>query len=199
MPFEELSSARMVRINLPLVWEWFDYRRGVIQSCEPNDAHRAISAAAESGRFETFAIVTQNIDGLHLAAGSKEVVELHGNIHRARCLSCRHIRDLGEISADERPPACPLCYDSMRPDVVLFGEYLSAENINRARKAAEQCDACLVVGTSAVVYPANELPIIAKRGGAFVIEVNPEETPLTPACDIPLHGPASQILPNILL
>jgi hypothetical protein len=122
MPFEQLSSAEMVQKDLPLVWEWFDYRRGVVTGCEPNAAHKAIAQARGSGRFDSFTLVTQNIDGLHLAAGSKDVIELHGNITQARCLSCEFLMDLAQIPEDERPPVCPECFDSMRPNGdVVFG------------------------------------------------------------------------------
>ncbi|MEJ7847157.1 MAG: Sir2 family NAD-dependent protein deacetylase [Pyrinomonadaceae bacterium] len=107
MPFEQLSSARMMQTNLPLVWEWFDYRLSVVAGCTPNAGHFALAKASESSRFDSFNLVTQNIDGLHLAAGSKDFTELHGNIHQARCLSCGHVQQLSEIPADERPPVCP--------------------------------------------------------------------------------------------
>lgn len=197
MPFEQLSSAEMVESDLPLVWEWFDYRRNVVGKCGPNPGHLAIAAAQNSGRFGAFALVTQNIDGLHAAAGSGEFMELHGNINRARCLSCGFLQDLDSIPEDERPPVCPECFDSMRPDVVLFGEGLLAENIYRARDAAENCDVCIVVGTSGVVYPANELPLIARRSGAVVIEINPEPTVLTPLCDISIRSASAEALPKI--
>ncbi len=198
MPFEELSSARMVEENLPLVWEWFDYRRGVLADCQPNAGHLAISQAERSGRFDRFALVTQNVDGLHGLAGSGSVVELHGNVHRARCLSCRHLAPLSEIPGEERPPVCPECGDSMRPDVVLFGDFLRVEDIEAAQKAAESCDVCLVVGTSALVYPANSFPGVARRNGAVLIEVNPEVTALTGDCDISIRGAAAEVLPQML-
>lgn len=197
MPFEQLSSAETVEKDLPLVWEWFDYRRGVLRECSPNAGHRAIAGASKSGRFEEFTLVTQNIDGLHAEAGSDELIELHGNIHRARCLSCGHLKDLIEIGEDERPPVCPECFDSMRPDVVLFGENLSADAIIAARNAAVNCDVCIVVGTSALVSPANTFPQIAKVAGAMLIEVNPESTPLSPMCNFSIRGSAADVLPKL--
>ena len=198
MPFEELSSARMVEENLPLVWEWFDYRRGVLADCRPNAGHLAIAQAERSGRFDRFSQVTQNVDGLHGLAGSASVCELHGNVHRARCLSCRYLAPLSEIHGEERPPVCPECGDSMRPDVVLFGEFLRVEDIEAAQEAAEKCDVCLVVGTSALVYPANSFPGVARRNGAVLIEVNPEVTALTGDCEISIRGAAAEVLPRIL-
>lgn len=197
MPFEQLSSAEMVQKDLPLVWEWFDYRRGVLGECEPNAGHLAIARAAKNGCFEEFTLVTQNIDGLHAVAGSEAIIELHGNINRARCVSCGHLRELADIPSDERPPACPECSGTMRPNVVLFGEMLPVEAILSARAKAETCDVCFVVGTSALVYPANELPVIAKRAGAYVVEINPEETILTPICDVSIRANSSSVLPKI--
>lgn len=198
MPFQELSSAGMVDENLPLVWEWFDYRRGVLADCKPNAAHYAIAGAQKSGRYDAFTLATQNIDGLHRVAGSTDLIELHGNINEARCLSCGLLRQLADISEDERPPLCPECFDSMRPHVVLFGEALHGDVLPRAYESAAGCEVCLVVGTSAVVYPANQIPTIAKREGAALIEVNPEETELSPSVDVSIRGKAAEILPYLL-
>lgn len=194
MPFDKISSAEMVEKDLPLVWEWFDYRRLTVSECEPNAGHTAIVHAARSGRHDTFTLVTQNIDGLHAAAGFSDVIELHGSIHRAKCLTCGFLQDLGSIPNDERPPVCSECFDSMRPDVVLFGEMLSPDVVDSARAAAANCDVCIVVGTTAVVYPANTLPKIAKAAGALLIEINPEPTVLSSFCDISIRGTAAEIL-----
>jgi NAD-dependent deacetylase len=198
MPFEQLSSAEMVEKDLPLVWDWFEYRRGVVRECAPNAAHRAIVDAQTSGRFENFTLVTQNIDGLHRAAGSVELIELHGHIHDGRCLSCGTICPLDSLPAEERPPVCPECGDSMRPHVVLFGEGLDEDALLLAYEKAADCDVCIVVGTSALVYPAMHIPEIAKREGAFLIEVNLDETPFTPKADVSLFGKAGEILPLLL-
>ena len=198
MPFEQLSSAEMIQSDLPLVWEWFDYRRKVVGGCEPNAAHRAIADAQRSGRFEDFTLVTQNIDGLHRAAGSTDLVELHGNINQARCLSCGLLKSIFELPDNERPPVCPECFDSMRPNVVLFGETLDEDALLIAYERAAACDVCIAVGTSAVVYPANQIPMIAKRERATVIEINPEETDLTIVVDVSFRGKASEILPTLL-
>jgi NAD-dependent deacetylase len=197
MPFEVLSSAQMAENDLPLLWEWFDYRLRAVGECSPNPAHIALADAERSGRFEELAIATQNIDGLHSAAGSANVLELHGGIHRARCIDCGFIADIRELPADERPPVCVGCEGMMRPDVVLFGEMMPMVPLERAMAAAATCDACLLVGTTAVVYPANTLPEIAKRNGAKVIEVNPETTVATGACDISIRGKAGEVLPQL--
>lgn len=198
MPFDQLSSAKMVETDLPLVWEWFDYRRGVLAGCQPNAGHMAIAQAEKSGRFESFTLVTPNIDGLHAQAGSTDIIELHGNINQAWCLSCGNLQELSDIDEYERPPVCPNCFDSMRPNVVLFGEPLDEDLLLKAYEAASACDVCIVVGTSAVVYPANQIPQIAKREGARLIEINPEETELTAFVDVSIRGNAADVLPIIL-
>jgi NAD-dependent deacetylase len=195
MPFDVISSAPMVRSNLPEVWEWFDYRRGVLESCRPNPAHATLAAWQE--RFDRFTLATQNIDGLHAEAGSRGVHELHGSIRRARCLSCGAREDLKGKPSDVRPPVCEACGGLMRPDVVLFGEMLPVDVWDEAAEGADASDVCFVVGTSAIVYPAAGLPLAAKRAGAFLVEVNPEPTPLSDACDVTLRGPAGEVLPQI--
>ena len=198
MPFEVLSSKQMVESDLPLVWEWFDHRKGVVGECRPNTGHVALARAQVHPGFESFTLVTQNVDGLHDAAGSVSVIELHGNIHRARCSRCGSIRGLSDFPGGIRPPECPVCGSPMRPDVVLFGEILPEEAIFEAQRGAVGCDVCLVVGTSGLVYPANELPRVAGASGACVIEVNPEETVLTRGCDISIRMNSAEALPRIL-
>lgn len=192
-PFDVISSARMVAQDLPAVWEWFNYRRGMLDSLGPNPAHVAI--ASWQDRFEDFTLVTQNIDGLHQAAGSREVIELHGNIRRARCLRCAARHDLRVLRLDDGVPACLDCGGSVRPDVVLFGELLPVGAFEAAAERAETCELCFVVGTSAVVYPAASIPEIARAAGAYIVEVNPERTPLSDFCDEVLTGRAGEILP----
>ena len=199
MPFDVISSARMVERDLPAVWEWFDYRRNLLGPLEPNPAHREIAGWQE--RFQQFTLVTQNIDGLHQQAGSKDVIELHGNIWRARCISC-HVRydipaaDSGRDSSPEvRPEECVSCGDRLRPDVVLFGEMLPRGAFELAAERAQDCELCFVVGTSGIVYPAAGLPEIAKAGGAYLCEVNSERTALSELCDELLTGQAGELLP----
>ncbi|HJU56953.1 MAG TPA: NAD-dependent deacylase [Pyrinomonadaceae bacterium] len=194
MPFDKISSAGMLERNLAEVWEWFDYRRGVIEKIEPNAAHRALARWQE--RFEDFTLVTQNVDGLHQAAGSKEVIELHGNLWRARCLSCRTKYDLRDRESEAgRSYTCTDCGSYLRPDVVLFGEMLPAGAFERAAAAAGNCELCFVVGTSALVYPAAGLPEVARAAGAYVVEVNPERTPLSDLCQEVIQGRAGEVLP----
>jgi len=191
MPFDVISSATMVQRNLPAVWEWFDYRRGLLASLQPNPAHREL--ARWQDRFEDFTLVTQNVDGLHQAAGSRGVIELHGSIWRARCITCDSRQEIPRSGA--RPEACFACGDHLRPDVVLFGELLPAGAFELAAEKAAACDLCFVIGTSALVYPAASLPEVALAHGAYLCEVNPERTPLSDSCDEVLTGKAGALLP----
>lgn len=191
MPFDVISSANMVQRDLPAVWEWFDYRRNRLQTLQPNPAHHEL--ARWQDRFREFTLVTQNIDGLHQAAGARNVIELHGNIWRARCTRCRATEDI--LRDEPRPDTCTACGERLRPDVVLFGEMLPPGAFENAAARAAECELCFVIGTSAIVYPAASLPEIAKAAGAYVCEVNPERTPLSNFCDEVLTGKAGEILP----
>ena len=191
MPFDVISSAGMIARNLPAVWEWFDYRRDLLKALTPNPAHYEI--ARWQKQVPELTLVTQNIDGLHQKAGSTGVIELHGNIWRARCIACSFTVD---CTNDQRPHACLSCGDHLRPDVVLFGEFLPPGAFELAAAAASNCELCFVVGTSALVYPAAGLPEIAKAAGAYLCEVNPERTPLSDLCDEVITGKAGEVLPQ---
>lgn len=193
MPFDRISSARMARENLDEVWEWFDYRRGVLAGCQPNPAHFAL--AEWQDKFEDFTLVTQNVDGLHTRAGSREVLELHGNINRSYCTRCAKKFQMKAEDVPHKPEICDECRAKVRPDVVLFGEMLPFEVFEKAEQKARDCELFFIVGTSALVYPAAGLAEIAKFSGAYLIEVNPEETPMTNFCDETLRGKAGEILP----
>ena len=193
MPFDVISSAGMLARDLPAVWEWFNYRRGLLAALKPNPGHEAI--ASWQKRFKDLMLVTQNIDGLHQSAGSREVIELHGNIWRARCFECDAGHDVRELKFDNDVPVCFDCGGNLRPDVVLFGEMLPAGPFEEAAAKAHTCDLCFVIGTSAVVYPAASIPEIARRASAYVVEVNPERTPLSDLCDEVLAGNAGEVLP----
>ena len=194
MPFDKISSAGMLERNLAEVWKWFNYRRNVIEKIAPNAAHHAL--ARWQTRFPDFTLVTQNVDGLHQAAGAKDVIELHGNLWRARCRTCSTRYDLRDKESDvSRTFTCPDCGNYLRPDVVLFGEMLPAGAFERAAAKARNSELCFVVGTSALVYPAAGLPEIAKAAGAYTVEVNPEPTPLSGLCDEVIQGKAGEVLP----
>ncbi|PYS91880.1 MAG: NAD-dependent protein deacylase [Acidobacteria bacterium] len=192
MPFSLISSAEMLERDLPAVWEWFDYRRDALKDLQPNPAHHALAKMQDN--LDSFALGTQNIDDLHTRAGSRGVLELHGNIWRARCTRCQARIDLRTADEGERPPACRTCGAPMRPDVVLFGEMLPAGVFERAAAAAMRCDLCFVVGTSALVYPAMQLPEIALQAGAYIVEINPEQTPFSDRCHATLQGRAGEVL-----
>ncbi|MDW8238630.1 MAG: NAD-dependent deacylase [Acidobacteriota bacterium] len=193
-PFEQLSSVATLARNPTLVWEWFNYRREIISRVEPNAAHRALAQWQDD--FEQFTLITQNIDGLHWRAGSRDVIELHGNIWRVVCQACGQRSEYRQVPLQQNPPRCS-CTGLLRPDVVLFGEMLPEEAWQRAVEAASACDLFIVVGTSAVVYPAAQLPVIAKQAGAYLLEINPETTPLTPLADTTILGKAAEILPRL--
>jgi NAD-dependent deacetylase len=195
-PVTELSSAELIATNPTLVWEWFDYRRARLLDLKPNAGHFAL--AEWERRFEDFTLITQNIDDLHRTAGSLNLLELHGNIWRARCLRCRSTFEARECPLEQNPPLCLACGNAARPEVVLFGEMLPEGIFERAEEASARADLFFVIGTSAVVYPAASLPIIAKQSGAKVIEVNSEETDISFMVDLTLLGKAGDILPQFI-
>jgi NAD-dependent deacetylase len=181
-----------------LVWEWYDWRRQKIAACEPNAAHQVL--AKWSARFPKFTLITQNVDGLHERAGSADVVRLHGSIWEVACragcaASPPRWRD-ETVPFAQLPPPCPYCGDLIRPGVVWFGEALDQDAIDRAVDAAA-CDVFITVGTSAVVYPAAGFIDIARRFGAFTVEINPDVTPATATVDLALSGQAEELLPQI--
>jgi NAD-dependent deacetylase len=194
MPFDKISSAGMLESNLAEVWEWFNYRRELIEKIAPNAAHHAL--ARWQKRFDDFTLVTQNVDGLHQASGSSDVIELHGNIWSARCLTCKLKYDLrDQEKSASRTFTCEDCGNYLRPDVVLFGEMLPQGVFERAVAKAGTSELCFVVGTSAIVYPAAALPEIARAAGAYMVEINPERTPLSKSCDEVINGKAGEVLP----
>lgn len=195
---EELATREAFERDPRLVWDWYRWRRRVVARAKPNAGHRAL--AAMERLLPEFLVATQNVDGLHQRAGSRRVVELHGNIMRSRCETCGAVADDAARAADEPdgpPPACR-CGAILRPDVVWFGEPLPAEPFSAAVRAARAARLALVVGTSSLVYPAASLPLIAAGGGARVVCVNPGTTPLSGRADDWLAYPAATALPAIL-
>jgi NAD-dependent deacetylase len=191
---EELATPEAFARDPVMVWEWYDWRRQAMAGTEPNPAHAAI--ASLDRRLSRFSLVTQNVDGLHRKAGSKRIVELHGNIFRARCVRCGKVRDDLAIPLESIPPECE-CGGILRPDVVWFGESLRERDLRQAFEDSRSCDLMIVVGTSAVVQPAASMPVVAKEAGAIVIEVNPDETCITCLVDLHLRGKAAEILPGL--
>jgi NAD-dependent deacetylase len=191
---EELATPQAFRRNPALVWEWYDWRRGLIAGCEPNEGHRTL--AEMENYVQDFTLITQNVDGLHQRAGSRRILELHGDIWRVRCTAENTIGHNHEVPLSRTPPTCS-CGALLRPDVVWFGESLDPQVMSAAYAAAETCSLMLVVGTSAVVQPAASLPIIARNAGAYLVEVNVEQTPLSPLADEVMLGPAARKLPEL--
>lgn len=181
------------------VWEFYHDRYTGLRGVEPNDAHRAL-VALEAG-CEEFWLLTQNVDGLHREAGSRNPIELHGSIRIARCRECGHEEEIEAALRGWSPgdvPACATCHGYLRPAVVWFGEPLPAGALAAADRAIRCCDVMLVVGTSGVVQPAASFALGAHARGAHVIEVNPEETPISRIAQVVLRGPAAVELPFLL-
>jgi NAD-dependent deacetylase len=191
---EELATFDAFISNPQLVWEWYEYRRKLISEVKPNPAH--YSLVEMQSYFENFHLITQNVDGLHQKAGLKDVIELHGNIKRNKCISCGTKFEEIEFVSKDIPPKCR-CGGLVRPDVVWFGEMLPAEAINKAFELSSFCDIFFSIGTSAVVYPAASLPVVAKNAGAYLVEVNLEKTELSNLADEVFLGKAGEIMPRI--
>lgn len=206
---EDLATPEAFRRDPVLVWEWYWWRRGRIAAAQPNPGHLAL--ARFETRFHAFTLLTQNVDGLHAQAGSRNLIELHGNIWRARCSAetarvfdqrSEPVPIVAESESQGRTSGlvlqtCPSCGALLRPDVVWFGEALDPEGVRQAVDAVQRCDVLLVVGTSAVVYPVAALPAMARRARATIVEVNVETTALTAEADIVLRGPSGEILPEV--
>jgi NAD-dependent deacetylase len=197
---QSLATEAGFRQDPRRVWSWYAWRRERVGDARPNPGHLAV--AEMESVVPQLVVVTQNIDGLHAEAGSTDVVELHGNIRRVKCLDHGHAYD-GPLppyaeGEEQDPPPCPVCGSPLRPDVVWFGEMLPADAVERAWDLAGRCDVLLLVGTSGTVWPAAELPLVARRQGGLIIEVNPEPSELTHAADVFLQGPAGQVLPALL-
>ncbi|MCX8172997.1 MAG: NAD-dependent deacylase [Thermoplasmata archaeon] len=191
---EKLATPRGLKSDPAYFWEWFEGRRREMLGAEPNPGHRALAELEKL--VESFTLITQNIDRLHQRAGSKNVLELHGNAFTIYCP-----RDGWRMETYEPLPSIPpfcQCGAVMRPDVVLFEEPLDEGTLRSAFLAAENAEVFMSIGTSAVVYPAAYLPVEAQRNGAFLIEINPEETPLTAIADAVFQQKAGEILPKIV-
>jgi len=199
---QQLATADAFRRDPKLVWDWYEFRRGLVRNAKPNPGHFALTELQK--RHPKTEIVTQNVDDLHEQAGSTGIIHLHGNIAQSKCFNnCQGDPTVIDISgltwdAEVGPPACPHCGAHVRPNVVWFGEMLPVAMLDAAKIAAINCDVMLVVGTSGMVNPAASLPIIVKQRGGIVIEVNPNETPITQIADLRLDGPSGEILPQVL-
>lgn len=195
---EELANMKAFLANPALVWGWYQHRRQILREVQPNPGHFALAKMA--GLMKDFTLVTQNVDGLHARAGSRDVLEVHGNLLRSFCVSCKKFAtpEFLESIADSGHALCPQCGGLLRPDVVWFGEMLPGEIFQQAEHAARRCELFLSVGTSAAVYPAAGLPLLARDCGAYVVEINPRPTEISARMDELLCGPSAQILPALV-
>jgi NAD-dependent deacetylase len=192
---EDLATPQAFQDHPKLVWEWYAWRRELVRGTQPNAGHLALVAMER--HIPTFTLITQNVDGLHRRAGSRRVLELHGNLFATKCFGYGKAVEQWEDSG-EVPPRCPSCSGRLRPDVVWFGESLPLPILREAETAALQCQVFLSIGTSTVVYPAAELPFTALRGGAMVVEINPQSTPLSAQADFVLQGKSGDVLPALV-
>jgi NAD-dependent deacetylase len=194
---EEVATPEAFARDPALVWRFYNLRRTSLAKVAPNPGHRALAALEDHWGSEQFTLITQNIDGLHRAAGSRNVLEIHGNLARVRCTGCGAVADRG---GEDLPPLpeCPACMGLLRPDVVWFHELLPQDVWGAAARAAQTCDCFLVVGTSAIVYPAAGLIGTARAAGAAVIEVNLEATAASGHVDVSLFGRSGDLLPRLV-
>ena len=192
---QELASPEGFRKNPKLVWEWYSWRRSIVTAANPNPGHQALVAMEQ--RISNFALITQNVDGLHCRAGSQNVLELHGNMMNTKC-SQENTLITGWQNSGTIPPKCPKCGAFLRPDVVWFGEKLPEHTLQTATQAATSCQVFLSIGTSTIVEPAASLPFLALHHGADVIEVNPQPTPLSKVVAFTLRGAAGIVLPELV-
>jgi NAD-dependent deacetylase len=191
---EKLATPEGFRKDPSLVWTWYDYRRNLVSQARPNNGHIALVDLQD---ILPVTVVTQNVDGLHARAGSKDIIELHGNILKFFCFDHRHPAD-NVPSGLNAPPACTICGAMIRPGVVWFGEALPPGALEQAAASVESSDIVLVIGTSGLVHPAAGLPYLARRAGAKVIEINPDTTPITDIADIFLGGPSGTVVPALV-
>jgi len=192
---EDLATPQAFRRNPKMVWEWYAYRRQMVANVSPNPGHHALVEVER--RVPEFMLITQNVDGLHQRAGSKRVVEIHGNITRVKCFDDDGVVEKWEEKG-EVPPRCPRCGGMLRPDVVWFGEELPPGAFETSVQAAVECDVFLSIGTSSVVYPAAALPFEALKAGAMVVEINPDSTSLTARASYVLRGASGEVLPALV-
>ncbi|HVR84035.1 MAG TPA: NAD-dependent deacylase [Planctomycetota bacterium] len=192
---EDLATPQAFHEDPRLVWEWYAWRRGLIAQARPNPGHEALATLER--RSPAFTLITQNVDGLHALAGSRAILEIHGNLWRTRCLGCDTVGEDRAMTLDRIPPLCP-CGSLLRPDVVWFGEALPEDLLGRSIAAVETCDLMLVIGTSGVVQPAASFADAALSRGVPVVEINLDPTPLSDRATVALQGRSGQILPRLI-
>ena len=192
---EDLATPEAFQRDPKLVWDWYAWRREALKGVRSNAGHFALARMAEN--LPGFVLVTQNVDGLHRLAGNQQIIELHGNIQRVRCID-GHGTFESWITGEDGIGRCPECGAFLRPDVVWFGEPLPRLEFENAISAARSCDVFLSIGTSGIVQPAASLPYAARNRGAKIIEINLEPTPLTNKADYFLQGRSGEILPALV-
>jgi NAD-dependent deacetylase len=214
---EALATPEAFASDPRLVWGWYDWRRQMIAACRPNAAHEVL--ASWSRRFPNFTLITQNVDGLHeraaaanaSASQAQEIIRLHGSIWEVMCVGRRGLGEGGwrrcaqspprwrdeTVPFAQIPPSCAHCGGLIRPGVVWFGEALDPDTVERATEASTECDVFITIGTSSIVYPAAGLVDLARRAGAFTVEINPEATPTSSAVDLVLRAGAETVLPDV--
>jgi NAD-dependent deacetylase len=189
---EDLATPSAFHRDPLKVWRFYEWRREKVRGARPNEAH--LSLARLEGVLLRMTLITQNVDGLHQAAGSRRPIELHGNVMRDRCSGCGTVTPAPPEPYDLLPPHCPVCSALLRPDVVWYGESLPMEAWREAETAAEESAVFLVVGTSSVVAPASTLGVFAARAGAHLFEINPEATPIAPLAEGVFRTSASEVM-----
>jgi len=192
---EELASPDAFDRDPQLVWEWYNWRRELLATKLPNPAHEALVQL--EARIPDFWVITQNVDGLHAAAGTRHLSEIHGNIWKVRCTKCDQVCVNRDVPLTF-PPSCDDCGGLLRPHIVWFGESLAPEDLEQSYAALQRCDMLLIVGTSGVVYPAASFAPVAKDHGAFVVELNLEGTPNSSVVDASFQGRAKELVPLLL-
>jgi len=195
---EELATPESLHNNTKLFWQFYQWRRQILHNARPNLGHYALVDL--ENRFGEFTLITQNVDNMHRLAGSRHVLELHGNIMQSKCLKCaKELKDDAVLEFIDEIPVCPSCGSTLRPQVVLFGEPLPPKILREAQEQSASCEVFFSIGTSAVVEPAASMPYIAKANGAYVVEINTDSTPLTSHVDEVLRGKSASILPLLVM
>ena len=192
---EDLATPDAFARDPRLVWEWYNWRRELIATKRPNAAHSAVVELER--QHPTFWLITQNVDGLHRAAGSRKLSEIHGNIWMVRCTGCRRVMENRDVPIHILP-MCADCHSLLRPHIVWFGESLAEEDLRRSDAALRSCDLCLIIGTSGIVYPAAGFASVAREAGAFIAEINLDVTPHTDRVDVSLQGRAKDVVPLLV-
>jgi len=196
-PVEKLATIEALEDDPKLFWEFYHWRRELLTEIKPNLGH--FSLVDFETYFEDFTLVTQNVDNLHTKAGSTNPIELHGNVKRNRCTNCNDLTQSDNLDTGDSIPKCTKCGSVLKPDVILFGEALDQKILRKAQEASAVCEVFISIGTSSLVEPAASLPYIAKGNGAYLVEINTEETPLTENVDEVISHPSAKVLTNLVI